>query len=173
VKVVDLTGQRFGKLLVLRRCGSKNGHAAWLCRCDCGNEKIMSASSLRSGTKSCGCLCIEAIKNWNQSEEKKKVTVSLKTKHGMKGTRLYRIWQAMKARCTNQNVPCFRYYGGRDIRVCEEWKNDFQAFHEWAVENGYADNLTIDRVDVNGNYEPANCRWVTMAEQNKNKRKRS
>ena len=172
-KLIDLTGQRIGRLFVVQRCGSQNGHATWLCRCDCGNEKIISVSSLKQGTQSCGCLWVEAINNWNQSEEKKKVTASLKTTHGGRGSRLYRIWRAMKTRCRNSNVPCFRYYGGRGIRVCDEWEGSFQSFAEWAIQNGYDDNLTIDRIDNDGNYEPSNCRWVTMTEQNKNKRKRS
>lgn len=91
-------------------------------------------------------------------------------KHGGKGTRLYRIWQAMKTRCLNPNFERFSDYGGRGITICEEWENDFQSFHDWSMKNGYSDDLTIDRIDNDGNYEPSNCRWVTNEVQLNNSR---
>ena len=90
--------------------------------------------------------------------------------HGHRNSRLYRIWSNIKTRCYNQNDPHFNRYGGRGITVCDEWKNDFKAFYDWAMSNGYQDDLTIDRIDNDGNYEPCNCRWVTVKEQNRNKR---
>lgn len=171
MKALDLTGQKFGRLTAIEKHSKQNGHIVWLCQCDCGNTATVQGTRLKQGrTNSCGCLWVESIANFNHSERRKETTRKAKTKHGMKGTRVYRIWQAMKSRCGNSNVPCYSYYGGRGIKVCDEWLNSFESFYEWSMVNGYAADLTIDRIDVNGNYEPSNCRWVTMAEQNKNKR---
>ena len=156
--VRDLTGQRFGRLTVLERAGSKRSGATWLCICDCGETKIVESHNLVSGnTKSCGCYMRQ-----RQSESNKT--------HGRSGTRLHRIWKAMHTRCYNEKFFAFKHYGGRGIRICDEWLQDFPAFERWAVSHGYRDDLTIDRIDANGNYCPDNCRWVTMAEQNQNKR---
>lgn len=160
-KLIDLTGQRFGRLTVVDRCGcTSDGHSAWLCKCDCGKTSVVNGRYLTHGnTTSCGCFHKEMLSKRS-------------TTHRKVHTRLYSIWTNMISRCTNEKVPCYHCYGGRGITVCDEWKNDFMTFYEWAMANGYADNLTIDRADNDGNYEPSNCRWITMKEQSQNRRKR-
>lgn len=162
----DLTGQRFGKYLVIERVPHAKGvPVTWLCKCDCGIvREVVSTELLRGGAKSCGCGKSEFI-----SESKKK--------HGGKGTRLYIVWVGMRQRCENKNKSNYKYYGGRGIKVCDEWR-DFNNFREWAMSTGYDPDAkrgiyTIERIDVDGNYCPENCTWVTIAEQQKNHRKRS
>lgn len=155
---IDLTGQRFGRLTVLGRVWRLNNtNTFWLCRCDCGTLRIVLSNDLRVGkTKSCGCL------------NKENITTNGLT-HGMTYSKLYRIWKAMKERCQNPNHKFHSYYGGRGIIVCEEWQK-FEPFYEWSMKNGYSDELEIDRIDVNGNYEPSNCRWVTRKINSNNRR---
>lgn len=163
-KLIDLTGQRFGRLLVLKRHGANdgNGKPMWLCKCNCGAEIAVSGWSLKSGnTKSCGCLKLEHPSRLS---------------HGAWGTRLYRIYKNMKRRCSDVNAPEYKHYGGRGITVCDEWMNSFEAFRDWALANGYHDTCnraeyTIDRIDVNGNYEPSNCRWASQTVQMRNTRR--
>ena len=159
-KILDLTGQRFGRLTAIRQAGRNScNKIQWECICECGAVVKVTTGHLRNGhTKSCGCYMRE------QS------TIS-NTKHSGKGKRVYNIWCDIKKRCNNPNSWAFQHYGGRGIRVCEQWQNDFQAFHDWAMANGYEDHLTIDRIDNDGNYEPGNCRWVTQEIQNDNTRR--
>lgn len=160
--VKDLTGQRFGRLTVIRREGSdKRGNAVWLCRCDCGNETVVDGWSLRCGnTKSCICLKYEVVKE--------QFTV-----HGQSLSRLHGVWKGMKERCSNPKHNRYHRYGGRGITVCDEWRNSFQAFYDWAIVNGYDENAprgqcTIDRIDNDKGYNPDNCRWVDAKTQRHN-----
>lgn len=153
-KWLNLTGNQYGLLTVLGEGErGKYGQKQWRCKCICGNEINVQTSYLKSGhTQSCGCLLKKTI-----------------TKHGYTGTRVYSIWQNMKARCYQTSHKGYNLYGGRGITVCDEWKNDAKAFCDWAMNNGYSDELELDRIDNNGNYTPSNCRWVTHAENNRNK----
>ena len=157
----DLSGRRFGRLKVLKRVkNDKYKHVKYLCMCDCGKiVEVRGDGLLSKHTQSCSCLHDEILL-------KNKGNV----KHGKYGTRLYRIWSAIKRRCNNPNTINYKDYGGRGITMCNEWLNNFLSFHEWALNNGYKDNLTIERLNVNESYSPLNCKWVTYKRQNNNKR---
>lgn len=163
MKKLDLTGQRFGRLTVVECCGrSKDGQKVYLCRCDCGTEKKVRSGNLRNGnTQSCGCLSAEKT----AERSRKRLLV-----HGGCGTRLYSIWIDMRSRCTWNKAINWHLYGGRGIKVCDEWVNNFTAFRDWAMTNGYSDDLQLDRIDNDGNYEPCNCKWSTRIEQGNNRR---
>ena len=209
MKFVDLTGQTFGELTVLKRANNdKYGNSRYLCRCSCGTELIVDSSTLkRGGRKSCGhkyripigsrfgklvvleeiktkgkytykCLCdcgnIVVISKYylvNGHNKSCSCGKGYKT-HGMSRSRIYSTWTDMKQRCFNPNCNNYHNYGSRGIRVCDDWMN-FEPFYEWAIKNGYSDELTIERINVNGNYEPSNCTWIPLSEQNKNKRPKS
>lgn len=159
-KFENLVGQKFGKLVVLEKIAQAKGHAKYKCLCECGKENIVNSQNLKRGkTKSCGCGEVK-----NRENNWKKIT-----KHGLSDHPLYITWNGMKARCYNQNSEKYPVYGARGIIVCDEWKDNFEAFYNWAIKNGWEEGLTIDRRDNDGIYEPNNCRFADDEIQSNNK----
>lgn len=148
----SLVGEKFGKLTVVEETKNNRGEKAWLCKCDCGSNQVVKTWPLKNGkVSSCGC-------GW-------------KKRHGLSTHPLYNKMRNMKKRCYNPNSKDYKDYGARGIKICKEWLDDFNTFYDWAIESGWKDGLTIDRIDVDGDYEPSNCQWQTRAEQNRNQRK--
>ncbi len=158
-KIKDISGQKFGRLSAIKYAYTDKRHTAiWQCKCDCGNIVEVRGDALRNGTiRSCGCLQEDRLKE-------------ALTKHGQSRSKLYKVYHSMKGRCYNKNSREYHNYGARGIAVCNEWLSSYETFYDWAIENGYRENLTIDRIDVNTGYEPDNCRWVNNKTQQNNKR---
>lgn len=160
LRFIDLTGKKVGRLTVIRYAFTKNKNRYWECKCECGNTKFICTSRLTAkSVESCGCAKIEA-------------TIARSTKHGYskrKNNRLHNIHSKMILRCENPNNNEYKRYGARGIKVCKEW-HDLKTFGDWAMLNGYNDDLQIDRIDNNGDYCPENCRWVTPKINSNNKR---
>lgn len=159
-KFQDLTGKRFGKLVVIERILNIRP-VRWKCKCDCGNSHEVTSESLKNGDcKSCGC-----FRSWNSKFN------NPNRKHNLRNHPLYRIWHGIKNRCLNSNEPGYKFYGAKGIKICDEWKNDIKAFYLWSIENGWKKGLTIDRINSKGNYEPSNCQFLTRKENSEKMQK--
>ena len=159
-RFIDMTGSTFGQWTVLDYAG----RSKWLCRCSCGRTAVVVGATLRNGTSTKCMSCARA-----ESNRVTKLGNKNAATHGRSKTRLYRIWSGIISRCGNPNDTGYEHYGGRGICICPEWRQDYLAFERWAIASGYGDHLSIDRIDVDGNYEPNNCRWATEKEQGNNK----
>lgn len=157
-KKKDIAGQRFGRLVAVEPTQQmKHGVTVWKFQCDCGNSVFIPLSRAGRHTSSCGCLRNDTVRQ-------------LRIKHGESQTRLYSIWKGMNKRCSNPATKSYEVYGGRGISVCDEWKQDYNAFREWALSHGYDEKLTLDRINNDLGYSPNNCKWATKAEQSQNRR---
>lgn len=156
----DLTGKTFSRLYVIGVADTGTRKTYYYCKCVCGKMKTVRSDSLIDGTaRSCGCMKLE----------QDRINLEANHTHKQSGTRLYEIWQGMRTRCYRVTDARYHRYGGRGISICDEWKNDFVAFYDWANKNGYSESLTIDRIDNNGNYDPTNCKWSTAEKQCNNR----
>lgn len=157
MKAKTLKGRKFGKLLVLSKHDNIGKNTAWFCECECGVRKPVLTHNLLSGkSKSCGCVRGKKLGNFSRI-------------HGGSGTKIYSIYKGMKQRCNNNKNPAYKYYGGKGVIICSEWLENFVFFRKWAFDNGYKEGLSIDRIDPNGGYNPENCRWITLHQQQNNK----
>lgn len=158
MKALNLVGKKYGRLLVVSKAASSKGHTRWLCKCDCGKESVVYGTSLKNGnTTSCGCF---------KSENAKKLYSGVR----QNDKRLYGVWNGIKQRCRNKNNSSFHNYGGRGIKMADEWADNYETFYNWAIRSGYREGMQIDRIDNNGDYCESNCRFVGRDVQSNNKR---